>query len=168
MKKILLALLLALAQANAFSAAPGEGRAAPDFTASRLDGQPGKPFALKDLRGKVVYLDFWASWCPPCRASFPVLDKMYSERKGQGLEVIGVNKDQEPAEAAKFLAEYPVSFPLLADRKDTLVTLFHVKAMPSAYIIDRKGTIRFAHLGFNRDTEAQIEAEVAQLLEEKP
>lgn len=168
MKKILLAVLLALVQTNAFSAASGEGRAAPDFTASRLGRTPGKPVALKDLRGKVVYLDFWASWCPPCRASFPVLDKLYGQHKEQGLEVVGVNKDQEPAEAAKFLAEYPVSFPLLADLDDKLATHYQVKAMPSAYIIDRKGIIRFVHLGFNRDTQAKIEAEIAQLLEEKP
>lgn len=122
----------------------------------------------RQLRGKVVYVDFWASWCVPCRASFPWLEEMHQKYRDQGLVILGINKDQTPADAGKFLARHPASFPLMRDPGDTLVKGFAVKGMPSAYLVDRKGEIRHVHVGFRQDTTAEIERLLQELLKESP
>jgi thiol-disulfide isomerase/thioredoxin len=118
------------------------------------------------LRGKVVYVDFWASWCVPCRASFPWLEDLHRKYGEQGLVVLGINKDQEPGDAGKFLARYPASFPLLRDPGDALAKGFAVRGMPSAYLIDRRGNIRHTHVGFRQETSAELERLLVELLKE--
>lgn len=169
MKRHLLFAALLLSQAFPAWAAIEAGSPAPEFVSERLGGSPGGAgrLSMRDLQGKVVYLDFWASWCAPCRASFPRLDALYARLRDRGFEVVAVNKDQEAAEAAKFLATFPVSFPILTDGDNQLAVSYGVKAMPSAYLIDRKGNIRFMHRGFNSDSLASIELQVQQLLGEE-
>jgi peroxiredoxin len=140
------------------------GSPAPSLEATQLGAQ--KAVSLKALQGQVVYVDFWASWCVPCRLSMPALDSLYKKNSSRGFTVIGVNKDTSPADAEKFMKRLPVSFPLVPDSKDAIAKSFDVKAMPSGYLIDRKGKVRKVHRGFTEDTAATLEREIEDLLKE--
>jgi cytochrome c biogenesis protein CcmG/thiol:disulfide interchange protein DsbE len=106
------------------------------------------PFNLEDYHGKVVVLDFWASWCVPCRRSFPWLDEIQEKYAADGLVVIGVNMDADQSDAESFLREYPVEFKILQDPDGALARRFDVIAMPSSYVIGRDGQTAARHLGF--------------------
>lgn len=146
--------------------AAGDGQAAPAFSARPLGG--GEALQLEEFRGKVVYLDFWASWCGPCRQSLPWLERLRRELRPTGLEVLGVNVDEDAADARRFLKRYPVSFPVLGDARGMIASLYDVRDMPSSYLIDRKGVVRHAHRGFNRDDAARLRLRVEALLAEQP
>jgi len=110
---------------------------------------------LAKYKGKVVYLDFWASWCVPCRHSFPWMNKMNNELTDKGLVVIGVNLDEERAAADSFLKSIPADFKVIYDPKGDLATKYNVKGMPSAYIFDRSGKLVKTHIGFkNKDADS--------------
>ena len=141
------------------------GAPVPDISAPRL-GAPAQSLALSSLRGKVVYVDFWASWCAPCRVSFPMLDALYRENGSRGFVVVGVNKDVSVGDAQKFLKKVPVTFTLVGDAEDAAAKAFDVKTMPSGYLVDRKGVVRKVHRGFTRETGAAIRDEVEALLNE--
>ncbi len=126
----------------------------------------GQAVTWQSLRGKVVYVDFWASWCTSCVQSFPFLDAMAKELSAQGLAVVGVNLDEDRAEAAAFLSKHPVGFTVVTDAANSCPQAFGVEGMPAAYLIDRKGNIRFQHLGFRRDQTEQLRQQVEQLLHE--
>lgn len=158
----LLWLVLVIVPAHALAPAAG----APPLAGPYLDKAGG--LTNQDLKGKVIYVDFWASWCGPCRASFPVLDKLYGQHKDKGFVVVGVNQDDRPEDARLFLARIPASFPLLADPGHRLAEAFEVKGMPSAVLIDRKGIVRHVHRGFRAGDEREIAARIEQLLEEQP
>ena len=117
-----------------------------------------------DLRGQVVYIDFWASWCVPCRKSFPWLNSMLKKYEDQGFTVIGINVDKEAAFAAEFLAEVPAKFPIGYDPKATLAELFELPAMPSAFIVSREGEVIDAHYGFNSSKTDKYEAAIVKAL----
>lgn len=119
---------------------------------------------LDDYRGKVVVVDFWASWCVPCRRSFPWLDEMQSKYGEQGLIVIGVNMDADPSEAESFLQEFPVHFRIVRDADGTLARRYDVIAMPSSYVIDRSGNIAARHLGFKTARLHEYEATLLAVL----
>ena len=140
------------------------GSRAPSLSLEALEG--GAPVTIAGLRGQVVYVDFWASWCIPCRRSMPTLDEFYRKYKARGFTVVGVNKDATTAEATKFLTKVPVSFVLVRDASDAAARSFNVKGMPSGYLIDRKGTVRVVHVGFNADHAAALEKEIDSLLKE--
>jgi len=123
---------------------------------------------LQQFHGKVVYVDFWASWCPPCAKSFPFLNALERDFKDRGLQVIGVNLDQSPEDATAFLGEYPADFTVAADAGEQCAMKFDVKAMPSSYLIDRKGVIRHIHLGFRDGAAEELRLAVEQLLAESP
>jgi thiol-disulfide isomerase/thioredoxin len=151
----------------AASSAPGAEYQAPDFGTTTLEGNSqGVPFRLNQLRGQVVYLDFWASWCVPCRLSFPALDQLHKKYHGRGFEVVAVNKDVVAADIGRFLARIPVGFTLVADPGDKIARAYQVKSMPSGYLLDRKGRVRYVHEGFRSDSAAQIEAQIIELLKE--
>jgi peroxiredoxin len=158
------ALLAAVLLAPAMALAVQPGSKAPSLEGTQMGA--AKPVSLKGLQGQVVYVDFWASWCVPCRLSMPALDSLYKKNASRGFAVIGVNKDTSPADAEKFMKRLPVSFPLVADPKDGIAKSFDVKAMPSGYLIDRKGVVRKVHRGFTEDTAASLEKEVEDLLKE--
>ncbi len=103
-------------------------------------------FDLQQYRGKVLILDFWASWCVPCRRSFPWMNEMQEKYGGQGLVIVGVNMDADAAEAQTFLKEFSVDFRIIEDAKGELAKKIDVIAMPSSYVIDRNGDVVARHL----------------------
>lgn len=129
-----------------------------------LDGKPAHD--LQELRGKVVYMDFWASWCPPCVKSFPFLNQLDSELKDKGLHVIGINLDEKVADAQEFLAKHPVDFSIVADPSKQCAKGLEVMAMPTSYLIDRKGNIRHIHQGFRPGESEELRALITQLVME--
>ena len=156
-----LAALLALARAHALE----PGSPVPAVSVPPLGGSAAA-IELPALRGKVVYVDFWASWCVPCRLSMPRLDALHRRHAARGFTVIGVNKDAALADAERFLKRVPVGFLLARDADDALAKAFAVKAMPSGYLIDRRGVVRHVHRGFTAETAASLEREIEQLLAE--
>ena len=122
---------------------------------------------LSQYKGQVLYVDFWASWCGPCAKSFPFLNEMHEQLKGQGLQIVGVNLDENADDAKAFLAKYPASFTVGADVSKQCAKDFAVKAMPSSYIIDRKGVVHHVHLGFRPGEAQEIRVLVEKLLNEK-
>jgi len=150
------------AAASAIAIEPGDRL--PDLTLPALHDSP--PVALAGFRGAVTYVDFWASWCVPCRESMPWLDTVYKRHRAAGFAVVGINKDVAAADADRFLKRVVVSFPLVADARDAAARAFDVKAMPSGYLLDRKGVIRHVHRGFTAETAAAIEGEIEALLKE--
>jgi thiol-disulfide isomerase/thioredoxin len=137
------------------SAVPGKALA--DDPRSSLD--------LAAYRGKVVVIDFWASWCAPCRRSFPWLEAMQRKYADQGLVVIGVNEDNVPEDAAAFLDEVPVSFRIVPDENGDIAREFELIAMPSTYIIGRDGKMAVRHPGFKTAKKDEYEALLKSLLE---
>lgn len=162
MRRALAVMLLVLAPA---AHALDAGSPLPSLTAPRL-GRPGSPVNLAALKGRVVYVDFWASWCVPCRLSMPALEALYRKHEARGFTVVGFNKDVEAADAERFLQRVPVSFPLAQDAKDAAARAFDVKAMPSGYLVDRRGVVRKVHRGFTAETASALEREVEDLLKE--
>jgi thiol-disulfide isomerase/thioredoxin len=133
------------------------GNVAADEAASSLD--------LSAYRGKVVVVDFWASWCGPCRRSFPWLDAMQKKYGEDGLVIIGVNEDDVAADAAAFLEAVPVSFRIVNDHEGVLAREFELAAMPSSYVIGRDGAIAVRHLGFKTAKQDEYEETLRRLLD---
>jgi cytochrome c biogenesis protein CcmG, thiol:disulfide interchange protein DsbE len=129
------------------------------YAASSLD--------LTSFRGHVVYLDFWASWCGPCRQSFPWMETMKNAYEGQGLEIVAVNLDRDRAEADKFLKQFHPTFNVRFDPQGKLAESYKVQGMPSSVLIDRHGVTRFTHVGFRPIDGAIFEAQLRELLAEK-
>ena len=119
---------------------------------------------LDSYKGKVVYVDFWASWCGPCRESFPWMKKMQQQYGKDGLVIIAINVDQDKKLADKFLSEFKPEFNVLFDKDGTLAEDFKVSSMPSSYVLDREGKPRFKHKGFHLDKQSQYETELNSLL----
>jgi len=133
--------------------------------ACRLTSMDGShPLDLGELRGTVLYVDFWASWCTPCAKAFPFMNQLDRELKHQGLRVVAVNLDEERSDAEKFLARHSANFTVVTDRKFQCAKGFDVQAMPSSYLVDRAGIIRHVHLGFRSSDSEQIRRLVKQLL----
>lgn len=158
--------VVALASIMLCSLAQGTplGHLAPDF---ELSGNGATTVKLSALRGKVVYLDFWASWCGPCRQSFPWMNDLQSKYGSRGLQILGVNLDAKDADARKFLAENNGNFLLAFDPKGATPKLYGVKGMPTSYLIDREGRIVSEHSGFNFSKTSGLEKEIEKLLESK-
>jgi len=130
-------------------------------------GMEEAPLDLQQYKGKVVYLDFWATWCPPCKKSMPFLNALRNELQGQGFEIIAINVDEKSGEAIDFLKKYPVDYLTVMDPKGVCPQLYGVMAMPSAYFIGREGKIRYIHLGFKERDEPEIRQRVLELLAEQ-
>jgi thiol-disulfide isomerase/thioredoxin len=126
----------------------------------------GATVRLADYKGKVVLIDFWASWCPPCKTSFPALDAIYRAYQEQGLEVLAVNVGERPRDADTFLGAHPHRLTVLFDPKGVSPLAFGVKGMPSSFLIDRAGNIRFSHMGYSANVGDSYHQEIAQLLSE--
>ena len=141
-----------------------KGAVAPDFDLPGADANMG----LAQYRGKVVYLDFWASWCGPCKQSFPWMNAMQSKYGTQGLQVVSVNVDAKRDAAAKFLVSNPASFVVAFDPQGRTPGLYAVKAMPSSYLIGRDGRIILLHRGYAPEDGAALEQEIRLTLERAP
>jgi thiol-disulfide isomerase/thioredoxin len=136
-------------------------------------GDKAKPFdaikaAIPDsisLDGKVVYVDFWASWCLPCRQSFPWMQEQYEKLHKNGLEIVAVSVDTDHKSAMKFLDENKVTFPVLFDSAATLAKLYDLKAMPTSFIYDRDGSLVSTHLGFVKQEADSVQMALSQLLD---
>jgi len=126
----------------------------------------GQALEMDKYAGKVMYLDFWASWCPPCAKSFPFLNEIHQQYHQQGLQVIGINLDEVPEDADHFLSEHPAEFTLASDLSKQCAEDLGVAAMPSSYLIDRNGVIRHIHLGFRAGETQELREKVLQLLAE--
>ena len=122
-----------------------------------------QPLDLAQHRGKVVLVDFWASWCEPCRHSFPWLNEMQA-KYGERLVIIGVNVDRERADAKRFLSQVPAQFQLIYDPAGELATQYEVMGMPSSYVFDTSGKLVDKHIGFRKALRAEREAQLRQLL----
>ena len=120
--------------------------------------ETGDALRLADYRGKVVVVDFWASWCVPCRRSFPWMNDMQARYGEHGLVVVGINVDRERSAADQFLAEIPADFRIHYDTDGRLAEQFGVEAMPSSYVIGRDGEIVARHLGFKVRKQDEYEA----------
>ena len=138
---------------------------APQFTLPTLKNNT--PISLKQFTGKVVYVDFWASWCAPCKKSFPALNVLHQKLKSQGFEVVAINLDEDKNAADKFLQEVPVDFTVLRDAKGELSDQYIVETMPTSFILDKNGVVQKIHHGFNNDDIKEIEAKITELLAKK-
>lgn len=119
------------------------------------------------LQGKVVVVDFWASWCGPCKLSFPFYNTLYKKYHSKGLEIVGVNVDDELKAAQDFQKSTPVDFPLVYDDGKKLVTQVGVATMPTSFFMDRKGKVTLVHRGFVRSDTDKLEKQVQRLLSQK-
>ena len=141
------------------------GEMAPNIKLPQLESESS--LSLADFRGKVVYLDFWASWCGSCRVSLPMFSELRDEFSKKGFEVIGVNVDKKTQLGIDFINKYPVSFPMLKDPAGKTPQLYSLKGMPSSFLIDKTGKVRHVHVGFKKSDMPGIRQQVISLLKEK-
>lgn len=138
------------------------GKPAPDFDLQNLKLEAVK---LSGYQGKVVYLDFWASWCGPCRETFPWMNEMQAKYGKDGFEIVAVNIDKKRPDADKFLAQIPAEFTVVFDTKLSVARSYALKGAPTSFLIDRAGNVVSTHLGFQKDRAAELEAHIAKTLE---
>lgn len=136
---------------------------APDFT---LKSNSGKNLRLSELRGQVVMINFWASWCGPCRQEMPILDALHKRYAKAGFSVLGVNVEQDSGLADQLLKDIPVSFPVLYDPDSVVSKLYAVDAMPSTVMVDRDGRMRYLHRGYKPGYEDDYRDQIVELLSE--
>jgi len=134
---------------------------APAFS---LKDREGHVHTLADFKGRVVLVDFWASWCAPCKESFPALNALHQEFHDVGLDVVAINVDEDEKNAYAFLAGKSPSMTVLYDPKGRTPEAFKVEGMPSSFLIDREGNIRFKHMGYTSKTKADFRKEIAILI----
>jgi cytochrome c biogenesis protein CcmG/thiol:disulfide interchange protein DsbE len=159
----LAAYLLALTAAGACLAAD-VGTPAPDIVLQAANGSSQK---LSDLHGKVVYLDFWASWCIPCRESFPQMNTLQQRYGDRDLVIVAMNLDAKGTDANAFLARYPAQFRIAFDSGGGSAKLFGVKAMPTSFLIGRDGTLLYEHRGYRESQAVEAELEIQKALARK-
>lgn len=139
------------------------GTTAPDFT---LKSRGGENVRLEDLRGEVIMLNFWASWCGPCRQEMPHMDAIEQEFRDYGFRVLAVNVDQNRKDAERFLDAVPVDFTILLDQDSTVSELYDVQAMPTTVMIDRNGQARYVHHGYQPGYEDDYRTQIRELIRE--
>lgn len=154
-------LLLSGLSSSTFAFSAGE--MAPDFA---LSSSTGKNVRLKELRGQVVLINFWASWCGPCRQEMPLLDGIYKKYSKLGFVILGVNVEQDNSKAKTYLHDVPVTFPILYDPKNELTKTYNVNAMPTTVIVDRNGKVRYIHAGYKPGYEDTYMQQIKGLLKE--
>jgi len=158
-----IAALLVLASGDAFAIEPGQP--APGFKRPLLGGST--EISLSDYRGKVVYVDFWASWCPPCLSAMPALESLRGEFPKSDFQILAVNLDKKSKKALKTLGKQKVGYPSVADPGGRLPTSYGLETMPTSYLIDRRGIVRYVHEGFRSGDENKLRDEIRRLVEVK-
>ncbi len=157
------AALLAAACALAPARAVAPSRPAPDFT---LPSTLGTNVRLQEQRGQVVMINFWATWCAPCRREMPHLNRLYAKYRPAGFVLLGVNVDEDRANAQGLASKLGVQFPVLFDASKKVSRLYQLDSMPSTVLIDRDGRVRYVHLGYKDGFEDAYEQQIAELLRE--
>jgi thiol-disulfide isomerase/thioredoxin len=160
---LLSSMLLAAAPFAGASDDLAPGAPGPGFS---LASMGGPKVDLNALKGQVVLINFWASWCGPCRQEMPVLEQVYKRYKGLGVTLLGVNVEPDSSNAAGWLKATPVSFPILFDTDSKVSKLYDVAGMPNTVILDRKGTVRFVHRGYKPGEENEYMDQIRTLARE--
>lgn len=138
--------------------------AAPEFQAPSLEG---KEFKLSSLKGKVVLMDFWATWCDPCRESVPLFQSLFQKYKGDGFSVVGVSMDAETEGVPAFVSQEKVSYSIVLDPDNTVGRLYRVHGIPNIFLIDKQGRVRKHWVGWDDSLKPEVESEIKTLLQEK-
>ena len=139
------------------------GKTAPDFT---LKSMAGPNLKLSEMTGNVVLINFWASWCGPCREEMPLLNALHKKYEPLGFTVLGVNVEEDVNAAKGFLKNFPVDFPVLLDNTNQVSKLYQVIAMPTSVVVDRDGNMRYLHQGYKSGDEAKYQQMVKKLVRE--
>jgi peroxiredoxin len=164
-RRFTLAALVSTFVALAWPAVATDGSpAAPEF---KLANRAGGELSLADLKGQVVMINFWASWCGPCRQEFPALDQIYSKYKPMGFQMVAINVESDKADAERFLGKTPVNFPILFDPDNKVSGSYGVNAMPTTFLVDRQGRLRWQHRAYKPGDEAKYIEQIRAMLREK-
>ncbi len=163
LRTTLLGAILVIFTASSLAASSLEGQVAPDFV---LKSASGENLRLSEYRGDVVLINFWATWCGPCRQEMPLLDDLYGRYQRVGFSLLGVNIDDDSRRAMKMVQELGVNFPVLFDESKEVSKLYKVEAMPVTVLVDREGRIRHVHNGYKPGYEEKYLTEIRSLLRE--
>lgn len=162
-RKVLMGLALTAIAATSVASSDLAGRPAPDFA---LRSSTGENLRLSEYRGDVVMINFWATWCGPCRQEMPLLDDLYNRYQRVGFNLLGVNIDDDSSRAMDMMAELGVDFPVLFDDRKEVSRMYEVDAMPVTVLVDREGTVRYVHQGYKPGYEEMYLDEIRSLLRE--
>ena len=163
LKNSMIALVFSIFAASSLASSGMEGQQAPDFA---LKSSTGENLRLSEYRGDVVMINFWATWCGPCRQEMPLLDELYSRYQRVGFNLLGVNIDDDSSRAMNMIEELGVNFPVLFDARKEVSKLYEVDAMPVTVIVDREGTVRYIHHGYKPGYEDMYLDQIRSLLRE--
>jgi peroxiredoxin len=159
----LLGAILVIFTVSTLAASSLQGQVAPDFV---LRSATGENLRLSEYRGDVVLINFWATWCGPCRQEMPLLDDLYGRYKRVGFNLLGVNIDEDSRRAMQMVQELGVNFPVLFDENKEVSKLYEVEAMPVTILVDREGIVRHVHHGYKPGYEEKYLTEIRSLLRE--
>lgn len=163
LKNTIIALVFCILAATSLASSGLEGQQAPDFA---LKSSTGENLRLSEFRGDVVMINFWATWCGPCRQEMPLLDELYSRYQRVGFSLLGVNIDDDSRRAMQMIDELGVNFPVVFDARKDVSKLYEVEAMPVTVIVDREGTVRYIHHGYKPGYEDKYLDQIRSLLRE--
>lgn len=129
-------------------------------------GQNQQSLDISAYQGKVVLVDFWATWCGPCLKSMPFFNQLFQQLPDANFQIVAINVDEDGDAARQFLDQHPVDYPIAFDPKGDCPSAFQVKAMPSSYLVDKTGKVRYVHLGYREEDQAVIREKISGLLAE--
>jgi len=162
-KKLALGLVFSILAATSLASSGMEGQVAPDFA---LKSTTGENLRLSEYRGDVVMINFWATWCGPCRQEMPLLDELYGRYHRVGFNLLGVNIDDDTERALRMVEELDLHFPVVFDTRKEVSRLYNVEAMPATILVDREGKIRHVHHGYKPGYEDKYLDQIRALLRE--
>ena len=162
-KNLMAGLVLSVFAAASLASSGMEGQMAPDFV---LKSSSGENLRLSEYRGDVVMINFWATWCGPCRQEMPLLDELYARYQRVGFNLLGVNIDDDSQRAMRMVDELGIRFPVLFDERKEVSELYNVEAMPATILVDREGIVRYVHHGYKPGYEDRYLDQIRSLLRE--
>ena len=163
LRNTIIALVFSVFAASSLASSGMEGQKAPDFA---LKSSTGENLRLSEYRGDVVMINFWATWCGPCRQEMPLLDELYNRYQRVGFNLLGVNIDDDSRRAMQMAEELGIDFPVLFDASKEVSRLYEVEAMPVTVLVDREGTVRYVHHGYKPGYEDKYLDQIRSLLRE--